>query len=390
MRVLAGLVAVGVVTSAMQAQEVGVNPYVGLMQKAAAHAKAHGAKVAPVLSPVDATVLPGGSEATKVPVAALQAMGVKVVPWTTNDVSKMRELMELRVDGIISDRPDLLRQVVDEELKAATSAAEIAYFKRLDRTAHRGGRGLRPENTLPSFESGLDQLATTLETDTGVTTDGVSLIWHDQFLNPQSCRRADGKPYTLENRAYTKDMSLAEAQSTYICDKLHFHTVPADDVQQNDLSLSPVAVAFAAREKMPSPYAPTYAAQLFRFVKFYEAYYRSGTGKGQPQAKERAENAGRARFNLETKILPPMTGPRDPRMPTEMYENHTVGPQAFVKALCGAIVAEKMEARAEVQSFDFRTLVLVEEQFPQIPTYYLTQSAKVLGTEFTPEALRQK
>ena len=93
MRVLAGLVAVGVVTSAMQAQEVGVNPYVGLMQKAAAHAKAHGAKVAPVLSPVDATVLPGGSEATKVPAAALQAMGVKVVPWTTNDVSKMRELM---------------------------------------------------------------------------------------------------------------------------------------------------------------------------------------------------------------------------------------------------------------------------------------------------------
>ena len=31
-----------------------------------------------------------------------------------------------------------------------------------------------------------------------------------------------------------------------------------------------------------------------------------------------------------------------------------------------------MESRAEVQSFDFRTLILVEEQFPKIPTYYLT------------------
>ena len=33
--------------------------------------------------------------------------------------------------------------------------------------------------------------------DTGVTSDGDSLISHDQFLNPQSCRRADGKPYNL-------------------------------------------------------------------------------------------------------------------------------------------------------------------------------------------------
>ena len=48
-----------------------------------------------------------------------------------------------------------------------------------------------------------------------------------------------------------------------------------------------------------------------------------------------------------------------------------------------------MEARAEVQSFDFRTLILVEEQFPKIPTYYLTESPKILNTDFVPAALRQ-
>jgi glycerophosphoryl diester phosphodiesterase len=48
-----------------------------------------------------------------------------------------------------------------------------------------------------------------------------------------------------------------------------------------------------------------------------------------------------------------------------------------------------MQSRAEVQSFDFRTLVLVEEQFPKIPTYYLTESPKMLSTEFVPAALRQ-
>jgi glycerophosphoryl diester phosphodiesterase len=48
-----------------------------------------------------------------------------------------------------------------------------------------------------------------------------------------------------------------------------------------------------------------------------------------------------------------------------------------------------MESRAEVQSFDFRTLILVEEQFPTIPTYYLTGDPKLLSSPFVPAALRQ-
>jgi glycerophosphoryl diester phosphodiesterase len=35
-----------------------------------------------------------------------------VVVWTVNDMPRMTELMQLRVDGIISDRPDLLYQAV--------------------------------------------------------------------------------------------------------------------------------------------------------------------------------------------------------------------------------------------------------------------------------------
>jgi glycerophosphoryl diester phosphodiesterase len=48
-----------------------------------------------------------------------------------------------------------------------------------------------------------------------------------------------------------------------------------------------------------------------------------------------------------------------------------------------------MESRAEVQSFDFRTLILVEEQFPHIPTYYLTGSPKSLSSDLIPASLRQ-
>src|SRR5271170_2027731 len=279
------------------------DPYLALMQKAAAHAKAHGDKYVPALSPDDSLLL---GDNPQIHVKTLHAAGFRVVPWTTNDPAKMKALIALGVDGIISDRPDLLQKVVAEE---RASGNKLEGF---DVEAHRGGRGLRPENTLPSFESGMDQGVTTLETDTGVTTDGVSLIWHDQFLNPASCRRQDGAPYTMENRVYIKDISMVEAQKTFICDKLHF-----GPDQKNDLSLSPVAVAFAAQEKMASPYVPTNAPQLFRFAKFYAAYYKSGPGKGTPHAAERAATGERIRFNLETKILPdrlpaPVAGHQEP------------------------------------------------------------------------------
>jgi len=355
-----------------------VNPYLELMQKAAAHAKAHGDKNIPALSPIDASILDGS-----VPVAALHAQGIKIIPWTTNDPEKMRAIIRANVDGLISDRPDLLQKVLAEERAASPEAA--ARLRDFNVSGHRGGRNLRPENTLPAFESGLDNLIDTIETDTGVTTDHVSLIWHDQFLNPESCRRADGKPYTLADRVYTRDISMPEAQATFVCDKLH-----RGPDQKNDLALSPVSVAFSEKEHLISPYVPTYAEQLFRFTAFYTDYYRNGPGKSNPHAEERAKAGERVHFNLETKILPDFIPPMDPKLkiPAEMLKNHTVGPQVFVDTLCGAIVRNHMESRSDVQSFDFRTLILVEEQYPAIPTYYLTQDSTSLSTEFVPASLR--
>ena len=384
-RTAAALVILTGIATAQQANTMPTNPYLGLMTAAHDHAKAHGA-LTPVLSPVDATLL---SVNPPVDVSQLHKAGFQIVPWTTNDPEKMRALINLRVDGIISDRPDLLRAVVKEE--ATAHPADAAYFTAFDISAHRGGRGLRPENTLPSFESGLDQLSTTLETDTGVSTDHVSLIWHDQFYSPQSCRRVDGSPYTLENLVYLRDISSTEAQRTFICDKLH--TQFPD--QKNDLALSPVSVAFAQHEHLISPYVPTYVEQLFRFTAFYVDYYRKGPGKSQLHAKERAASAEKVRFNIETKILPLPNDPPGrsvaalPLPHGEPTHNHTVDPQTFVTTLCGAIQRNHMESRVEVQSFDFRTLQLVEEQYPTIPTYYLTETTDTLSSPLLPPSLRQ-
>lgn len=367
------------------------NPFLQLMTKAADHAKAHGAKT-PLLSPEDKTVAPAAwglpeTSATTVPVAQLQNMGIRVVPWTTNDPDKMRAVIRAGVDGLISDRPDLLQQVLAEERAAHPGDLRLRNFVV---SAHRGGRGLRPENTLPSFESGLDQLATELETDTGVSTDGVSLIWHDQFYGPESCRHADGTPYTLANRTYLRDISSTDAQKTFICDKLHSARFPD---QKNDLALSPVSVAFAAQQHMPNPYAPTSAGQLIQFVRFYTDFYANGLGKSSPHAAERASNAAAVHLNIETKLYPDDLSLEDlhklqPGVPDEMLRNHTVGPQKFVDTLAGLIAREHMEDRADIQSFDFRTLQQVEEQYPKIQTFYLTERPSTISTAMVPTSLR--
>lgn len=47
-------------------------------------------------------------------VRAMHARGIAVQVWTVNDEAEMRRLRDLGVDGIITDRPDLLKKVLAE------------------------------------------------------------------------------------------------------------------------------------------------------------------------------------------------------------------------------------------------------------------------------------
>lgn len=306
-------------------------------------------------------------------IGSIQRAGYPIVTWTVNDKDRMLELMGLGVNGIISDRPDLLRKAVEEfdadsdgipgDFLGEEGLIDIDQF---DAQGHRGGRNLRPENTLPAMEVALDNLMTTLETDSGVSADDVVMQDHDPYIESTKCRRADGTPYGEEDEVLVKNLTAAEIQSMdsgFICDRL----LSGRPNQTNDRSLSPVSVAFAAARGLIDPYVMPTLAQVFDFVVFYENYYRNGLGRSHPDAMGRYKNAQRVRFNIETKINPR----RDTDEKGVVFAERTVGPEAFTQAVAGTINRKGMTERADIQSFDFRTLLIVQDEYPAIRTVYL-------------------
>ena len=74
-------------------------------------------------------------------------------------------------------------------LSVSTAFSSTGNF---DVQGHRGCRGLMPENTLAAFNFAMKLGVDTIELDTVVTRDGVVVISHDPYLNPERTRK-DGE-----------------------------------------------------------------------------------------------------------------------------------------------------------------------------------------------------
>jgi glycerophosphoryl diester phosphodiesterase len=66
---------------------------------------------------------PNFRDVTEPLVRETQALGLKLIPWTVNELADMKRLIEWKVDGIITDYPDRLREV----MKAAEMTLPPAY-----------------------------------------------------------------------------------------------------------------------------------------------------------------------------------------------------------------------------------------------------------------------
>src|ERR1700739_3432277 len=204
----------------------------------------------------------------------------------------------------------------------APASAQPSRLTPLDIEAHRARRALRPENTLPSFANALSMGVDTLELDMGVTRDGVIVVSHERGLNPDLARRPDGRYVTAPGTPYVK---------------LTLQQVKQYDVGQIRPG-SDYAARFPDQLAIPGTRIPT-LAEVFDLVR------RSGDRH--------------VRLNIETKI--------DPTHPEESLD-----PQSFVTAVLGLLRREHFTDRVMIESFDWRTLLLVQKQAPEIPTVYLT------------------
>jgi glycerophosphoryl diester phosphodiesterase len=201
-------------------------------------------------------------------------------------------------------------------------AAPTARLGAFDLEAHRGGRALRPENTLQSFANALSMGVDTLELDMGVTKDGVVVVSHERGLNPDLARGPDGQ-YIPKGIPYV-NLTLAEVKK-YDVGQIR----PGSDY----------AARFPDQLSVPGTRIPT-LAEVFALVR------RSGDHH--------------VRLNIETKI--------DPTHPEESPD-----PQHFVATVLALLRREHFVDRVMIESFDWRTLLLVQKEAPTIPTVYLTQ-----------------
>src|SRR5262245_52353129 len=123
-----------------------------------------------------------------------------------------------------------------------------------DLQGHRGARGLKPENTLPSFEEALDAGVSSIETDVHLTRDGVPVLCHDPILNDtvSAFLRDDVEPLQHLSR-----MALEEVRQIVVArnpDPLRF--------PDQDGKVTPVADYFAIVHSL-HPYTTPTLADLF-------------------------------------------------------------------------------------------------------------------------------
>lgn len=192
----------------------------------------------------------------------------------------------------------------------------------LDIQGHRGARGLVPENTLPAFARALEIGVATLELDCAITRDGVVVVSHDPVLNPDITRGPDGEWLRATGPA--------------------IWSLTFEELQRYDVGRLNPSRAYARRFPDQEPVDGT---RVPRLADLFELVKKSGNET--------------VRFNIETKISP-------------LEPARTTGPKDFARKLIAAVRAEKMERRVVIQSFDWRTLAVVQKEAREIPTVYLT------------------
>ncbi|RXM38894.1 glycerophosphodiester phosphodiesterase [Chryseobacterium sp. CH21] len=194
-----------------------------------------------------------------------------------------------------------------------------------DNEAHRGGKSLYPENTIPAMKNALKMNVTTLEMDLAITKDKKVILSHDAFLSPELVTKPDGTYIPKDSGFYYKiyEMPYAKIKTFDVGLKKLDHYPDQKKIKVHKPLFSDVIDACEA-----------YAKELKRPLPFY---------------------------NIETKTRP--------------FSDHIFHPEPkeFVDLMMKIIVEKKIQDRVIIQSFDPRTLEILHKKYPKIMTALLVE-----------------
>jgi len=79
-------------------------------------------------------------------------------------------------------------------------SASAQYIPKFDLQGHRGARGLKPENTIPSFITALNYGVTTIELDVVITKDKQVVLSHEPWMLAEICLKPDSTPIAIDEQ----------------------------------------------------------------------------------------------------------------------------------------------------------------------------------------------
>lgn len=193
--------------------------------------------------------------------------------------------------------------------------------------AHRGFRGLHPENTIGSMQRALDYGAI-LELDLAVTADKQMVVSHDAVLNRKITLDPEGR-------------ELAPGKKTPLYGMIY------DDLKKYDVG------------GKPNPDFPSqvrYKAQIPLFSTLIDSVEQYAILRGLKKPV----------YLVETKL----------KIATDNQQHP--GPQEFVDLLLTVIFEKGIQDRIIIQSFDPRTLQIIHRKHPEIRLAFLAKKETTL------------
>lgn len=202
-------------------------------------------------------------------------------------------------------------------------------FPAFSAEAHRGGRGLMPENTIVAMLDAMNYPAvTTLEMDTHITKDGKVVVTHDDYLSPGFMLTPNGQ-----------EIPTADAKK-YPIYQMDYQQLKAFDIGTK------VHAGFPKQRKIK-----TYLPLLSDLI-------------DSVQNEIKLKRKKQYFYNIETKC--------DEK--GDNVVNPT--PEVFVKLLMDVIEQKKITPYVVIQSFDKRTIQLIHQKYPGVRTSFLVSNKK--------------